>query len=168
MSTTLSILDPHWNGLLSDTLLLPCGLEMLQLCICRTSPFTCSSSSSWDRCWDGPTQSPGSGPERYLSWSACGLSHTHTTRASSPERQPVRKKNQLCGSHDHRDQLPTCLRWQRGEGHLTLIHVTTWQTSDRVSSPTRTPSGTVHLQPLQPGLALQCFLGEVQAPCSKY
>ena len=84
MSTTLSILDPHWNGLLSDTLLLPCGLEMLQLCICRTSPFTCSSSSSWDRCWDGPTQSPGSGPGWYLSWPACELSHTHTTRASSP------------------------------------------------------------------------------------
>jgi hypothetical protein len=34
-----------------------------------------SSSSKYGRCLGRPTQSPGSGPERYLSWSPCQLSH---------------------------------------------------------------------------------------------
>lgn len=43
-------------GLLLDILLLLCVLEVLQLLVCRTGPFTCSSRS----CWSGPTQNPSS------------------------------------------------------------------------------------------------------------
>lgn len=37
----------------------------------------------WCRCWSGPTQSPASGPEWQLSWSASQLSCTRTINASS-------------------------------------------------------------------------------------
>jgi hypothetical protein len=42
-SASLSVVDAH--GLLSDILFLPCVMEILQLWICRTSPFMSSSSS---------------------------------------------------------------------------------------------------------------------------
>jgi hypothetical protein len=70
-------------GLLLTILLLPCVTELLELCIYRTGFFACSSGSLVGYMWDRPTQSPGSGPEWYLSWSACQLPCTHTTRASS-------------------------------------------------------------------------------------
>jgi hypothetical protein len=41
-SAILSILDPHGDPL---NLLLSCVMEILQLWICRTGPFMCSSSS---------------------------------------------------------------------------------------------------------------------------
>jgi hypothetical protein len=44
-SPTPSILDPHWDSLLSDTLWLSWVTEILQPWICRTSPFTHFSSS---------------------------------------------------------------------------------------------------------------------------
>jgi hypothetical protein len=49
---------------------------------------------SW--CCNGPTQSPGSGPEWYLSWSAWQLSHTLTTRASSLSGAPGRASSSTC------------------------------------------------------------------------
>lgn len=42
-SAASSGLDPHW--IRSDILLLPWVMELLQLSICGTGPFTCSSSS---------------------------------------------------------------------------------------------------------------------------
>lgn len=42
-STTLSILDPHRD--FSQSLLLPCVMEIWKLRICRTGPFVCPSSS---------------------------------------------------------------------------------------------------------------------------
>ena len=58
--------------LLFDILLVPFVTKILQLWICKTSPFTCSSSSLIGY----PTQSPDSGPGEYLSWLACQLSCT--------------------------------------------------------------------------------------------
>ena len=55
-------------GLLSDILLLTYVMKILQLWICRTSAFTCSSSS-WMGC--------------ILGLSAHLLAHAHTIRASS-------------------------------------------------------------------------------------
>lgn len=47
-----------------------------------TGPFTLSTSSQMQRRPDGPTQSPGSGPEKQLSCSVCQLScfHFHADR----------------------------------------------------------------------------------------
>lgn len=45
-----------WD-LLLVILLLPCGLELLQLWICRAAPLTCSSTLYMGQCW----HSPGSG-----------------------------------------------------------------------------------------------------------
>ena len=82
-SATLSILDPYWDSSLIS-------------CCCPGSWRACGYGSGgpapshtpavhrWGRCWGEPTQSPGSGPGWELSWSACQLSCTHTTRASSP------------------------------------------------------------------------------------
>jgi hypothetical protein len=56
------------------------------VCCCPVSQRSCSFGSSglassqapaahqWSRCWDGSTQSPGSGPGKYLNWSAHQLS----------------------------------------------------------------------------------------------
>ena len=60
--------------LLLDILLLPDVIEILKLWICRTSSFMCSGSSSIGRCWCEPSQSPGSGPGRYLSGSVASSS----------------------------------------------------------------------------------------------
>jgi hypothetical protein len=48
----------------------------------RLAPLNTVSVHRWGRCWGGPSQSPGSGPGWYLTWSTHQFSCTHTTRAS--------------------------------------------------------------------------------------
>ena len=67
--------------LLSDILLLPYVMEILQLWICRTGPSHAPAVHRWGRCWGGQLKAL----DLDLCSSRVGqLSHTHTTRASSP------------------------------------------------------------------------------------
>lgn len=63
-------------GLPSDTLLLFCVLEILW--ICRTNPSLTLAVYQWGRCWSGTIKIPGSGPKRYLCWSAVSCPATTT------------------------------------------------------------------------------------------
>ena len=81
-SATLSMLDPHWeSSWLSILLLLPCIMEILQL----WSPGLAPSSAPAGHKWGGPTQSPGPGSGRELSWLPWQLSCACTIRMSSLE-----------------------------------------------------------------------------------
>lgn len=54
-------------GLLSDILLLPHVREILPCCFGSALAPSCTTEvHRWDGCWGGPTQWPGSGPERKL------------------------------------------------------------------------------------------------------
>jgi hypothetical protein len=82
-SATLSILAPHQDS----SLISRCFLVSWRSCSFESAglaPSWTPAVHQWGRCWDGQTQSPGSGPGWYLIWSAHQLCCTHTTRASSP------------------------------------------------------------------------------------
>lgn len=74
-STTPSVWDPHWDA--SLLLLVPCIVQTLQLWFSRTGPFTGFNSSQLMKSWIQANR-------KSWIWSACQLSLTHTTRASSP------------------------------------------------------------------------------------
>lgn len=67
----------HQLGLFLDILFLSCVMEILQLCICRSSTFTCSSNSQ------RPTYSSVSGPGWQLGQTAFLFSFIDTIRADS-------------------------------------------------------------------------------------
>lgn len=81
-SVTLSILDPH------------SGFFYPVVAVCHGGPAVLNQQDQPFRVpkqftdnvdfWDGPTQSPGSGPGWQLTWSALRLSLTDTSRTSSP------------------------------------------------------------------------------------
>lgn len=89
-------------GLLSDVLLLPCVMEVLQLWNSKTSFHFFPVLHKWYRFWGGPPQSPGFGPGQWQSWSVCehclictpraasspALPSPHTLGTSSPEQKP--------------------------------------------------------------------------------
>lgn len=56
-SATLSILGPEWDS--SPLLLLPCAMEILQLCFCKAMPSCFPEVLWWSKCRGEPTQSPG-------------------------------------------------------------------------------------------------------------
>jgi hypothetical protein len=60
-------------GLLSDAVLLPCVMELLQLWVCRTLSWV-PGAHSWHRCWGEPNQNPGSGPRWWPCLSAYRVS----------------------------------------------------------------------------------------------
>jgi hypothetical protein len=94
-------------GLLSDILLLPCVMEVLQLWICRVVSFCAPAIHKWGRCWGGTTQSPGgwgsgvgqptSSPSHAPPHHQVGLSST--ALASSPNAAARTGQGQLSCSH---------------------------------------------------------------------
>jgi len=56
---------------------------------------SCIPADQLGRCWGGPSQSPGSRTERYLSCSPCQLSCFHELRASSPTTPIIRARSIL-------------------------------------------------------------------------
>jgi hypothetical protein len=83
-----------------------------------------------------PTQSPESWCGWYLSWSACQLSSTHTTRVSSPLLTQLVYPTSNTPTNKEKTQL--------SRSHALVL---------------------AHPQPSQPGPALLCCPGEVQSPC---
>lgn len=77
-------------GLFLDVLLLPISWRSCSFGSLGPAPSPAPAVHKWDRCWDGPTQSPGSEPELNLSWSGGQLFCTLTTSVrSSASPQPA-------------------------------------------------------------------------------
>ena len=102
-SKVFSVIN-HWSGLrsLASNTLSILGLQedSSQIsCCCSVSWRSCSFGSivlvsshtptvhPWVRCWGRPTLNPGSGPERYLNWSALLLSNPWHWLTSNPWKQ---------------------------------------------------------------------------------
>ena len=91
-SATLSILEPHWD---SSQISCCCSVSWRLCSFGWVGPIgsvgaLCAPQQlvhQWGRCGSGPIQSPGSGPERYFSWSAY-LSCPQTLRACKPPPTP--------------------------------------------------------------------------------
>ena len=94
-------------GLFLDVLLLPISWRSCSFGSLGPAPSPAPAVHKWDRCWDGPTQSPGSEPELNLSWSGGQLFCTLTTSVRSsaspqpahPIWKPARSQGQLFSSH---------------------------------------------------------------------
>jgi hypothetical protein len=78
----LSILEPCWEF---SWIFFCCPVSWRSFSFRSVglAPTHVPAGHQWGRCWVGPTECPGSGPGRYMSWSASELSCTHTTRMSS-------------------------------------------------------------------------------------
>ena len=68
-SATLSILDPHW-GSSQLSCCCPVSWRSFSFGCVGPCPLCTPAVHPRVRCWGGPIQSPGSGPKRYLNWSA--------------------------------------------------------------------------------------------------
>jgi hypothetical protein len=93
-SATLSILDPHWDS----SWISCCRPVSWRPCSSGSvgpTPSCTPAAPLWGRCWRGPIQSPGSGPERNLSWSACWLFCFPAPRAGSPSTPARRASSTL-------------------------------------------------------------------------
>lgn len=138
-------------------------------------------------------QSPGSGPEMYLSWSACRLSHSHALGVGSPAslqlqswlycaaqvRYSIPPPRVLLMMRDTASSLtlitlgpaplPTIDGIEPGrEGrHLSLICATVQQTRAMAILPAIMPLGPAHLQPSDLGPGLLCCPGEGQGSLSQ-
>lgn len=105
-TATLSILNRQWDCL---------GYPVVALCHRGHCTFgyvglvpSCTPVvHQWGRCWGGSIQSPGSWPERYLSWSAHWGSHT--LGDSSPANPATRVY--YAAQCRYRAYSPECFSW---------------------------------------------------------
>lgn len=129
-SASLSILEPHWDSILISR----CCPVSWRSCSFGTvgpaSSFT-PAIHRWGKILGWTIQSPGSGPKRYLSWSAClfsalmpsGLAHQQPPqsglalpccsgkcRAHSPESCSHLGQGQFFHHHDPEASSPVCHR----------------------------------------------------------
>lgn len=80
---TGSPLTPPFGSLLRNSVVALCHRD-LEFGSVGPAPSLTPAVHQWGRCWGKPIQSPESGPERCLSWSACWLSCPHILKASIP------------------------------------------------------------------------------------